>query len=132
MLHHRKLTILFAAAYCLATTTAAVFHTHGVGDCGSCPAPVADAVAGRAVAPCCCHIDHAEPNLPEQPPLGHRRASEKQCPVCRFLAFKPIPADTVEEITSASLHLLLIRPSARPPVNTAPWTWHCRAPPAAA
>lgn len=99
---HRTAVILLLANYLLAVTVGAGLHVHGDRGChradAGCPYPAARGPTESPHAhasPCDCaragHDDAATA-------LGADWRHAGECPVCRFLAQKPIPSDRVEHV----------------------------------
>jgi hypothetical protein len=122
-----RIAILLAALYGLSITTSVSFHNHG--PCGGPAGGVAASPASNGHACGHCGVDHrgGHPTLD----CRNRSADEGGCFVCQFLAQKPIPADPVTEVASASLLQRLVRVEPiRLPCKRF-FSIHSRAPPAA-
>lgn len=116
MMKHRATVFLVLGAYLLASTVSGSFHVHG---------------SNHSTAGCsavdCAH-GHAPENTAGEWESGDLSPAQV-CPVCRFLAQRPIPADRVEAIVSVPLVEAWILPRAIPPAKALPSTHRSRAPP---
>ncbi len=63
---------------------------------------------------------------------GHGECDHKRCPVCKFLAQKPVTVEDVQEVTSTALDQELVSLVPVRPAIQVPLLWHSRAPPAIA
>jgi hypothetical protein len=126
----RKIAVTLLLGWYLAVVSASgAFHTHA-GD--PCCAPRATATD------CChestCHADEAVPTKDSEDTLAKSRIVlvDPDCPVCSFLAQKPIAGTVVENQTVTDLNRPLLRVRAIPPIDETPATIFLRGPPAVA
>lgn len=134
------LTLLLAVNYLLALTAGPSLHNHGDRRCND--------VTGGCVPPTCDHLhacgeasghSHASPCGDEtaSPQHGGREtrsldSHNAECPVCQFLAQKPIPPTQVAETFATRLGERLA-PSTRPGcAGEVPSSYRVRAPPGVA
>ena len=124
---NRKLSVLVAAGYVFVVTTASLFHHHAGCDgehCGS------HSVA-RDGAPTCCHGEHeGEHSAPVS--SVPRPGDNENCPICHFMAQKPVPADVVAPATSSMLVELMATVAPACPTGDVFTAWRSRAPPVVA
>jgi hypothetical protein len=122
---HRSLSVLVAASYLLAITSAARFHNHGpCGDDGGshCVAAEADASYGLAWV-------GREAGVPA---VGASHGHDADCPVCQFLTQKPAPACYGNSVGPSALVEELASPSPLCAAGGVFSAWYSRAPPACA
>jgi hypothetical protein len=132
----RPATTLFVlSAYLLAVTVGGWFHTHGrCGDGSAAPACSSTLGAFSPDGGGCPYSHHRATDSSKTPDQrgssgGH---DPDTCPVCHFLAHKPIPAQAVVVATSAA-RFAEVAPAAPAPVFAdVPSVHHSRAPPRAA
>jgi hypothetical protein len=103
----RIAAFLVLANYVLALTVGGVFHVHDDHRCAAAGAPCASPCPHEAPAPHgCCGSPRADRCEPEgtatEGTASLSRGSEK-CPVCQFLAQKPVPVRPVEAVACAEL-----------------------------
>ena len=129
----RSLRLFVAAVYLALIIGAALFHTdhgdghHPAGYCQGERAPLADSPLAFAPEGGCTH--GAGPFLRASGHFGH---PAEVCPVCQFLAQKPLPQQDVRHVQCSPLEqepLLATPPLV--PIRTE-LAWHSRAPPAVA
>jgi hypothetical protein len=118
---NRWVSVLVAAGYLLAVSTASLFHHHADRDGGECcheQSPSHGAMDDHS--PC------------SQAPSDHSPGSlgDNHCSVCQFLAQKPAPtAEVVSETPGALVQEAFMPPPARIAVGVFS-AWHSRGPPA--
>jgi hypothetical protein len=111
------LSVLLAASYLLAVGVSALFHDHR------------DHGDHRDRCECCDHHAHSD----ELPGRGYSAADSvdgQDCPICQFLAEKPVP---VVLLVAPEVGLLVqdVAAAAPPAIATDVFSaWHSRAPPA--
>ena len=129
-------TFFALAAYLLAVTVGGWFHTHGGRGCGTpgsgCISPRPGGLPGPSGFECGCTCGHDRGRVPPEAPGAEGPSEADQtdsCPVCHFLAQKPVPSAHAEQTTSAPLNEE-VEPAA--PIRLAvgaPSFHHSRAPP---
>jgi hypothetical protein len=125
------ITLLLLGGYSLAVTVGGAFHTHIGSDCGTTENKSSGHCHSHA-----CHAGHTHTtpsNSREQSesPTLERRALpfDSHCPICSFLAQKPIPVVTKACEHSVELRQPLVRVRAIPPSDDIPSTVFGRGPP---
>ena len=122
---NRWVSVLVAAGYLLAVSTASLFHHHADRDNSGC-------CHGRSGASADCHRgapddDSPRPNTP--PPCP---PDDSNCSVCQFLAQKPAPTPEVAPVNTG---VLVQEAFSLPPARIAVGVfsaWHSRGPPTVA
>ena len=116
----RKLTVLTAAGYLLAVSTASLFHHHADQDGGGC-------CHGQSLA----HGALDDHSPPSKVPSDHSPGSlsDSNCSVCQFLAQKPAPVALIAPVDSGTLVQGVAEPAPVRVVAVLFTAWHSRAPP---
>ena len=126
---NRWVSVLVAAGYLLAVSTASLFHHHTNRDNGGCCHGQSFARGASASDHHCESGDHSpRPNTPSAP--APCPSDNSHCPVCQFLAQKPAPTAEVVPVTTGVLVQEAFSP---PPARIAVVVfsaWHSRGPPA--
>ena len=128
---NRWVSVLVAAGYLLAISTASLFHNHADRGSGGC-------YHGRSLAheaSADCHHGEADddsprPNAPKTP--AQCPSDDSHCSVCQFLAQKPAPTAEVAAVSTGVLVQEAYLP-APPRITVGVFSaWHSRGPPAVA
>jgi hypothetical protein len=125
---HRLASVLVAAGYLLAVSTASLFHHHPAQD--GCGCRHVQSSPQEAPADCCrgTSDDHSpRPNAPATP--SQSPSDDGGCSVCQFLGQKPAPTADVAPVSSGTLVQAAVLP---PPAHVAIGifsAWHSRGPP---
>lgn len=121
---NRCLSVLIAASYTLAVTSAALFHHHGDG-CGRHEGRTSAVAEGHE----CGDKTHAHGDGLPASKVPPSSSDDRDCSVCQFLAQKTVPASDVAEVASAALEQEFSLPRLMRFVSHSVAAWHSRAPP---
>jgi hypothetical protein len=115
---NRWVSLLVAAGYLLAVSTASLFHHHADQDGGGCHHE-------QSLSHSASDGHSSRPNAPSPCP-----SDDSNCSVCQFLAQKPAPTAEVVPVTAGVLvQEVFSPPPARITVGVFS-AWHSRGPPA--
>ena len=120
---NRWVSVLVAAGYLLAVSTASLFHHHAKRDYGGC-------CHGQSLTHGGADDLSSRPDTPIVPPPCP--SDDTNCSVCQFLAQKPAPTPEVAPVNTG---VLVQEAFSLPPARIAVGVfsaWHSRGPPAVA
>lgn len=130
----KAIVLLLLGEYSLAVTVGGAFHTHLGGDCCSEKSGAAEGCHTHV-----CGADHTHAPPAERTGASHFPALETfdvpldaHCPICSFLAQKPITVVSQTVVNSTDLEQPLVRVRAIPPSDDIPSTVFSRGPPSIA
>lgn len=100
----RTTAALLLGCYVLSVTVSGLFHAHSPGGC----APACSGHDHGHAPACCGHDEHAAAEDVAAEDVA-AVSGANVCPVCDFLAQKPIPTATIVDVVRASLYQSLVR-----------------------
>jgi len=121
------------AAYLLAVTVGGWFHTHGHhgdgGPEGCCASAACGGLPGHDEHDACAHGRDAGRSEAPGGRIPSRSDESDSCPVCHFLAQKPVPAEPIEPVASEEALEEVALAAPAPVFADVPSVHHSRAPP---